>query len=145
MLYLNYKILHIREIIMFKNSGQKTMDFAKILFVIQLVLYSFLGIALISMGIENGAPGQIVVGAIILVIGVIIAWLNGLIIYAFGTLVGKTEENAENTKAMLGKMDTIISKMNAPAAEAPKDWFCTECGTKNEPESAFCKECGTKH
>lgn len=130
---------------MFKNSGRKIMDFAKILFVIQLVLYSILGIILIILGIDNEEVMQAVTGAVILIVGNVSAWLNNILTYAFGALVGKTEENAENTKAMLGKMDTIISKMNAPAAEAPKDWFCTECGTKNDPESAFCKECGTKH
>ena len=130
---------------MFKNSGRKIMVSSKVLFVMQVVLYSFLGIMLIIEGIDNEEDMQILTGAVILIVGNISAWLNNILTYAFGTLVGKTEENAENTKAMLGKMDTIISKMNAPAAEAPKDWFCTECGTKNEPESAFCKECGTKH
>ena len=130
---------------MFKNSGRKIMVSSKVLFVIQVVLYSFLGIMFIILGIDNEEVMQAVTGVVVLIVGNFPAWLNGLIVHAFGTLVGKTEENAENTKAMLEKMDTIISKMNAPAAEAPKDWFCTECGTKNEPESAFCKECGTKH
>ena len=129
---------------MFKNSGQKIMTLAKIFFVMQVVLYSFLGIMFIIEGIDIVEDMLIVTGVVILIVGNVSAWLNCLIVYAFGTLVGKTEENAENTKAMLGKMDNIISKMNAPAAEAPKDWFCTECGTKNEPESAFCKECGNK-
>lgn len=130
---------------MFKNSAQKIMTLAKIFFVIQLVSCSVLGIVLIILGIDNEEVMQAVTGVVVLIVGNISAWLNNILTYAFGSLVGKTEENAENTKAMLGKMDTIISKMNAPAAEAPKDWFCTECGTKNEPESAFCKECGTKH
>ncbi|MBQ6867248.1 MAG: zinc ribbon domain-containing protein [Clostridia bacterium] len=31
-----------------------------------------------------------------------------------------------------------------PAQQAPKGYFCPQCGTKNPEGSAFCAECGTK-
>jgi hypothetical protein len=83
--------------IMFENVGQKIKNYAKALFVGQLILYIVGGIILIAVGVD-GEEAWIFVGIALLALGWVIAWLNSVFIYGFGELIVKTTEVERNTR-----------------------------------------------
>ena len=58
--------------------------------------------------------------------------------YKLASVCNKTRNKKDESKENTDSTDA------ATESEAPKDWFCTECGTKNSPEAGFCTECGKK-
>ena len=108
---------------MFENSGKKLMGFSKVYCIVQIVLYSILGILLIVLGVSEDDIGSVLTGFIVLIFGAISSWFINLIA-------------AKNIREINEKLDELTC--------GEKGWFCTECGAKNRAEAAFCKECGNK-
>ena len=82
---------------MFENVGQRIKNYAKALFIGQLILYIVGGIILIAIGVD-GDTALILVGIALLLVGWAIAWLNSVFIYGFGELIVKATEIERNTR-----------------------------------------------
>lgn len=79
---------------LYEDIGKKIKGWVKTIFAVQaaiITIFSF-----ILMG--NDA---FFVGLLLLVFGVLIAWMSSWLIYAFGELVDKTSANEKHTRAML--------------------------------------------
>ncbi len=70
----------------------------------------------------------------------------GMGMQAGGNLMGQASQ--ANTQQWMYQQEQAKqagnSKGQAPAQADGGAWFCTECGTKNNPGGKFCSNCGTK-
>ena len=150
---------------MFKNAGAKLMSLAKVIFGIYVAIFLIVAIA---AGVTTGGVGGFFVFLISLLVGIVIAWLSTILLYAFGEL-------CENTKAIregmgysapqaqqvdFGQFGQMASnfgnsvsnaasnvgsrfqKAPQPQSMAAAQWMCPNCGKPNGPENAFCTGCG---
>ncbi len=75
---------------MFENIGKKIKSLAKIVFVIEAAFLGFVGLVLMLDG--NGE------GFLVLVAGVLGAWISGLFLYGFGEIIDKLTDIEKNTR-----------------------------------------------
>ena len=76
---------------MFENIGKKLKGLAKIVFIIEVAFLGFIGLVLIL----EGTVGD---GLLILIAGVLGAWISGLFLYGFGEIIDKLTEIEKNTR-----------------------------------------------
>ena len=76
---------------MFKNPGKKLKGLAKWIFWISMIIYILMGVAVMFGAEVNGSSlegvGAYVAGALVIAVGVLMAWLSGIFIYAAGSAV----------------------------------------------------------
>lgn len=121
---------------MFNNPGGKLKSLAKVFFWLNLILFILGGIFLIVMAIENDVPMLILAGVLAIGVGILIAWLSTILLYAFGELV---ESNTRLAEKVCG--GAPVSSGSAYYA-APKPSVCPNCGAALTPGSRFCTTCG---
>ena len=77
---------------MFKNPGRKLKGIAKVVFALLLIVYVIIGVA-IMLGVmpvgDNYLDGAtaIVAGVVLILVGILIAWLSSIALYAAGAAV----------------------------------------------------------
>lgn len=78
---------------MFKNPGRKLKGIAKVVFALLLIVYVILAVAIMlgvmpvgDSGTLDGAAA-IVTGIVLILVGLLIAWLSSIAIYAAGAAV----------------------------------------------------------
>ncbi len=148
---------------MFKNPGGKVKSYAKVLFWIGAVISILIGVFVIGTSFVraaysyNGGVGTVLFGilsgVIIAAIGILLSWINVLVLYAFGTLV----ENSDTLVQLNGGVPSgnkHAEKIEAPhkfiqneqvqPVETTTDKVCPNCGEHVECDSHFCRNCGTK-
>lgn len=87
---------------MFSNIGSKIKSYAKVIFWIGAVISILVGIVVIFIGIASGTSAfgsvdigrvflGIIAGILVAIIGVILSWINVLVLYGFGVLVENTD------------------------------------------------------
>lgn len=92
---------------MFTNIGSKIKSYAKVIFWIGAVISIIVGIVIIFAGIMSGASAYepynfgralmvVLLGILVAVIGVVLSWINVLVLYGFGVLV----ENSDTLKQL---------------------------------------------
>ena len=84
---------------MYENIGAKIKGLAKIIFFIGVIVTAIASIVFII----NMGP----IGLILLIIGLIIAWVNSLLLYGFGELIDKVCEIAKNTQTVKHRLAVI--------------------------------------
>ncbi len=94
---------------MFNNSGKLLKSVAIVVFFIFALLGVGVGIA--SILIRNDIIG-IFIGVAFILASIILAWIGGLIIYAFGQLVQSTEENEKALKDIDNRLEAIEKLQN---------------------------------
>ena len=72
---------------MFKNPGGKIKGLAKVIFIVLCALYVIAGIVMIVAGIAREELLYIPVGLVTIGVGILIAWLSVLFLYAYGSMV----------------------------------------------------------
>ena len=77
---------------MFNKPGSKIKGLAKVIFVIQVIAFSLGGAYAIYMGIDYEEFWLIPVGLAGIGVGILIAWLSVLFMYAFGSMVDDVEQ-----------------------------------------------------
>lgn len=91
---------------MFNNIGKKLMTLAKVLFWIVTACSVISGIVcMVAGGAVSSAAGigaaagagSVLAGILVIVFGVLLAWISNLGLYAFGQLVDDTHEIRTNT------------------------------------------------
>ena len=120
---------------MFENVGEKIRNYAKGLFIVQVVMYIIGGIVMVA--VSDGEAGLIIAGLVMLLLGWVIAWLNSVFIYGFGELIVKTTEIERNTRGIQKQsnetiIDSVTEKEETNEEEVPKKiehrWRCSDCG-----------------
>ena len=86
-----------KEETMFKNPGGKLKALAKVFFWLQILLFTVGGIYIMSLGDFEEAL-FFLLGILAIGVGVLIAWLSTIMLYAFGELV----ESNTQIKELLG-------------------------------------------
>lgn len=141
---------------MYNNPGGKIKTFAKVVFVIGIIIAVLTGISVwvTGGGAINSAShyssyssrnssdfgaGLLVffIGLIVIAVGVFVSYISNLFLVAFGELV----ENSTIIKDKLLMMD----QKNPGAYVAPKPTTkkCPFCGAENDSKSFTCSECGS--
>ena len=77
---------------MFKNPGRKLKGLAKVIFVLSLLVYIVIGIAIMAgMPIGDNAPVSgataIIAGVAVIAVGFLVSWLSSIFTYADGAAV----------------------------------------------------------
>lgn len=76
---------------MFNNPGGKIKGLAIFIFIINLIIFIVGGIGLIVYGVQEETI-LIAAGVATILVGILIAWLSVLFIYAYGSLIEDVEE-----------------------------------------------------
>ena len=81
---------------MFNSPGKKIMTLAKILFVILSIIPVLAGLAVIFMsesipGLEAVGEMKILVGVLLIVCGILSAWISALMLYVVGSIADDLE------------------------------------------------------
>lgn len=112
---------------MFDNIGGKIKGFTKFV--------SGLGIiASVVLGLAIGATGGFLIGVVVAVIGSLVSWISGFMMYGFGELV--------DAAMQMKRMYSYTEGASIIKAEVNKPWVCKHCGQENSIVSAQCKGCG---
>ena len=77
---------------MFNKPGSKIKGLAKVIFVILVIAFSLGGAYAIYMGIDYEEFWLIPAGLAGIGVGILIAWLSVLFMYAFGSMVDDVEQ-----------------------------------------------------
>lgn len=77
---------------MFHDPGHKLQGVAMALFVLEMLTSVFIGLKLISIN-----PQDAIWGLLIIIFGIVIAWISSLVIYGFGELIVRNAQTARNT------------------------------------------------
>ncbi len=150
---------------MFKNPGGKVKSYAKVLFWIGAVISILIGVLYIGNSFVRAAYSYnggvstvlfgIIFGVIIAGIGILISWINVLVLYAFGTLVensdtlvqlnggipsgNKHAEKIQVPHKQIQQENTVVTP-----TQPVEDKTCPNCGEHVESDSHFCRNCGSK-
>ena len=116
---------------MFKQAGAKVKTLAKVLFVLQIVFSSLIGLGLMIAGIVLAVTvwddlavlvivGGIFGGILYIALGILFAWLSVLVIYAVGESAEKAEQAAADTAILRANLDYIRQQLAALQAAGQK-------------------------
>ena len=83
---------------MFNNIGEKIKGVAIFLFILEIIVFAVLGVVIMT----NGGP-YIPIGFAVVVVGVIVAFLSVMILFAYGQITSNTDKLVE-----IGKLQTKI-------------------------------------
>ena len=130
---------------MFNNIGEKIKKLAKFLFLLIIALYVLIGICMaISLGVQDDGNLGLIVGVVlfpvIVGVGILVAWLNTIILYAFGELVDNSKKSVvlqhEIIKCLKSSQKNEQDNVNTSAK-----WRCEKCGCEISGDYSFCPFC----
>ena len=109
---------------MFNRPGSKIKGLAKVLFVLQIIAFSLGGVYLIFMGAQTSRYSSeggllILAGVAAIGVGILIAWLSVLFIYAYGSMVDDVESIRT---AMIHQAYSAPSYPSAPAYSSSQSY-----------------------
>ena len=123
---------------MFKNIGKKIQGYAKVVFIIEIVVTVLVAmLTVVSLrSILYGAAQELIpaIAFCIIGIGIFFAWLGQMRLYAYGKI-------AESCEVMMDK----VAKMEAMQRAQLPVRKCKGCGAVLEDDAIFCSACGTKN
>lgn len=140
---------------MFYNPGGKLKAVAIVMFVI-LVIASFVlafNYGREDVGVYRPSKGEIKPFLFfgILVGGLVVSYVNALVLYGFGVMVENSQELPKITEKLSKLVPQTSSKPKEPVpAGIPVktfengDWECPRCGERNPFYKEKCKNCGAK-
>ncbi len=158
---------------MFKNPGGKVKSYAKVLFWIGAVISILIGIIFIGSSFVSAAYSYknafatvlfgIIGGVVIAGIGILLSWINVLVLYAFGTLVENSDtlvrlnggipsgdkhadkiEVQQRIQEFKQEAPTPVETPVQPTEPQTSEKTCPTCGQPVEDDAHFCRNCGTK-
>lgn len=134
--------------LMFDNVGSKIKKIARIATWVEIFI-SIIGSIYLAIGglIDFENYGYFIfLAPIAAVVGIIIAWLSYIVLYAFGDLVESNRFLADNAASQNDSIGTATPSPTQEPSEEPtllqSVWYCEHCGQKNPDFSHSCKGCG---
>ena len=80
---------------MFRNPGEKIKNLAWFVFVLLLIVNIFLALG------AWAESESVILGVVVLIVGILVAWLSTVFVYAFGALVDDTQRSREMLEALI--------------------------------------------
>ncbi len=115
---------------MYKNVGKQIKDLASIAALIEAIASVVTGVILACIDIDDFWW----IGLIIIVGGLLVAWLSNLILYAYGELVDKTSL----IESYLHTSKTTMFSSNHNKTAGDNEWKCSKCGSINQNYVGTC-------
>lgn len=143
---------------MYKNIGGKIKGLAKFFCTLGIIFSVLIALVLCGLGVASGEEVAAIVciigGVVYVLVGILIAWLSTIMLYAFGQQVEMQEKSAVLLEKILNKMSAAPAPQPVappapkpippmPKYEAPKP-VCPKCGAAVSEGAAFCTACGNK-
>ena len=123
---------------MFNNIGKKIQSYAKVVFIVEIVVSVIVGMiaTMVLRSVLYGDAYDLIPGIAfcIIGIGVFLAWLGQMRLYAYGKI-------AESCEIMMDK----VSKMEAMQRAQLPPRKCRICGAVLDEDAVYCSTCGTKN
>ena len=137
---------------MYDNIGEKIKGLAKVMFIVEAIAVVITGIALMA---SDG--DMILIGLLVMVVGLIVAWVLSWLLYGFGELIDNVCTIAANTKTSknastnFNTANNAINKMedakpffkSIPANKTSTRRQCPHCG--ETITSKICAMCGKEN
>ena len=149
----------------FSNPGRRIKNWAKVLYVIEIIAAVIGGIAMIAADDD-----MFLFGLLTAAVGILAAFITALFLYAFGELVESSQENRDINRQILHTLGgnapqapqqapqyapQYAPQQSAPAAPqrvrptpvpsgdtTPGVWYCRSCGNATSNAYATCTQCG---
>ena len=83
---------------MYENIGKKIKGLAKACCIVETIAAILAGVIMIATGIETDMFYYIVGGAMIAILGPLVAWVSSWLLYGYGELIDKACEIEANTR-----------------------------------------------
>ena len=121
---------------MYKDVGKKIKSVAMAVFFINLVCFIALGIINISQ--MNTPTDQKVASLIIaIILGLVFAWLSGLLLYGFGELIDRASAIEEEMQALYKDVEHLTVKI---APEKINGFYTAKPVLNNDPVNSDSSE-----
>jgi hypothetical protein len=150
----------------FSNPGRRIKNWAKVLYVIEIIVAVIGGIAMIAADDD-----MFLFGLLTAAVGILAAFITALFLYAFGELVESSQENRDINRQILLTLggnapqapqqapqyapQYAPQQSAAPAAPqrvkptpvpsgdtTPGVWYCRSCGNATSNSYSTCTQCG---
>lgn len=128
---------------MYSNAGKSIKSYVKVVVSIAICICILLGILVIA--ITEDFLG-VLLGLLIAGVGSFMAWLSGLVLYAFGDIAERVANIDEKLSGNVQSADVQKGTDDQAAAidwEKEPQWECYNCGTSNPMQRAYCLKCNT--
>ena len=73
-----------------RNVGQEIKGLSDFIRALICILFILCGLVLISQGLEAGEEIPVVIGVLVIILGLIVAWFVTLLLYGYGELIEQT-------------------------------------------------------
>ena len=122
---------------MFNNIGKKIQSYAKVVFIVEIVVSVIVAMlaSVVLRGILYGDAYEFIpaIAFCIIGIGIFLAWLGQMRLYAYGKIAECCEVMADKVQ----KMESMQRSQLPPRK-------CAVCGAVLDEDSVYCSTCGTK-
>lgn len=126
---------------MFKNVGKKIQGVVSILFLLMFVGSIVVGI-LVGFLLKDLGFGAVVLGLVVAVLGIVLAWIAELGVYAYGKIAECQEEQVRLLRVLAHEAAPEVQD-DVKGIDMPfKTDRCPNCGTKLDRDASFCPKCG---
>ncbi len=103
---------------MFNHPGSKIKGLAKVLFVLFVIAFSISGVITIYLGIDSEEYWLVAVGVLGIGLGILIAWLSVLFMFAYGSLVDDVQ-NIRTKLEYMSYQQSYLQNFQQPGYQPP--------------------------
>ena len=131
---------------MYKDAGYSIKTVVKTITGILMAFSVLIGLVILILLSQNNVGLGLLAAVVIIGGGCFLAWLSGLVLYAFGEIADRTVSIDEKLSGNVYSDGTQVAgnheKTEIDWAKEPQ-WKCYSCGTSNPMKRAYCIKCGT--
>lgn len=130
-----------------ENVGKNIKRWAKVLFIIFLILTGISLFALFVFAIEEGeemAAAMFFLLPPMGAVGYCIVRVSMLVLYGFGELIDRAVSQDNKMPKLKYVQQPAPQPAPQPPVQKPVSFACPECGHQNPHDAKFCENCGAK-
>ena len=96
-----------------RRVGKEIMGLAVFIRVFITILFSLVGLILFSYGLQESEDVLCLVGALVIIIGIIFGWVVTLLLYGYGELIDQTMHTHYAVRDLQNMLYTQLEKTNS--------------------------------